>query len=155
MLKAHCSACIPKPHHHLHPCPQQHSELQKRVLTNLQVVLATNLHHNLFCALFSLALDDNVMCVCQSLSRVRLFVTPWTAACQSPLSREFSRQKYWSELPFPSPGDLQTQGLNTGSFYNIKNFSYFESEGVSCSVMSNSFDTMDCSLPGSSVHGIL
>ena len=114
MLKAHCSACIPKPHHHSHPCPQQHSELKKRALTNLQVVLATNLHHNLFCALFSLALDDNVMCVCQSLNRVRLFATPWTAACQSPLSREFSRQKYWSELPFPSPGDLQTQGLNTG-----------------------------------------
>ena len=32
--------------------------------------------------------------------------TQWTVACQAPLSMEFSRQEYWSELPFPSPGDL-------------------------------------------------
>ena len=32
--------------------------------------------------------------------------TPWTVACQAPLSMGFSRQEYWSELPFPSPGDL-------------------------------------------------
>ena len=35
-----------------------------------------------------------------------LFVTSWTAARQTPLSVEFSRQEYWSGLPFPSPGDL-------------------------------------------------
>ena len=34
------------------------------------------------------------------------FATPWTVACQAPLSRGFSRQEYWSGLPFPSPGDL-------------------------------------------------
>ena len=34
------------------------------------------------------------------------FVIPWTAACQAPLFMEFSRPEYWSELPFPSPGDL-------------------------------------------------
>ena len=34
------------------------------------------------------------------------FVTPWTVACQVPLSMGFSRQEYWSGLPFPSPGDL-------------------------------------------------
>ena len=39
----------------------------------------------------------------KSLSRVRLFVTPWTAAYQAPLSMGFSRQEYWSGLPFPSP----------------------------------------------------
>ena len=33
-------------------------------------------------------------------------MTPWTVARQAPLSMEFSRQKYWSGLPFPSPGDL-------------------------------------------------
>ena len=32
--------------------------------------------------------------------------TPWTVACQAPLSMGFSRQEYWSGLPFPSPGDL-------------------------------------------------
>ena len=44
------------------------------------------------------------MCVCaQLLNCVLLFVTPWTVACQAPLSVGFSRQKYWSVLPFPSP----------------------------------------------------
>ena len=38
----------------------------------------------------------------KSLSRVRLFGAPWTAACQTALSIEFSRQEYWSGFPFPS-----------------------------------------------------
>ena len=38
----------------------------------------------------------------------------WTVACQAPLSTEFSRQKYWSVLPFPSPGIFLTQGSNLG-----------------------------------------
>ena len=37
------------------------------------------------------------------LSRVRLFATPWTAAYEAPLSLGFSRQEYWSGLPFPLP----------------------------------------------------
>ena len=41
----------------------------------------------------------------KSLSRVRLFVTPWTAAHQAPPSIGFSRQEYWSGLPLPSPYD--------------------------------------------------
>ena len=45
----------------------------------------------------------------QSLSRVRLFVSPWTH--QAPLSMGFSRQKSWSGLPFPSPGDLPKPGI--------------------------------------------
>ena len=40
------------------------------------------------------------------LSHVWIFVTSWTAACQGSLSMGFSRQKFWSVLPFPSPGDL-------------------------------------------------
>ena len=48
----------------------------------------------------------------QSLSCVWLFVTPWTAALQAPLSMRFPRQEYWSGLPFPSPGDLPDPGLN-------------------------------------------
>ena len=39
----------------------------------------------------------------KSLSRVRLFATPWTAAYQAPLSMGFSRQEYWSGVPLPSP----------------------------------------------------
>ena len=42
----------------------------------------------------------------QSLSRVQLFVIPWTVANQAPLSIEFPRQEYWGGLPFLSPGDL-------------------------------------------------
>ena len=42
----------------------------------------------------------------QFLSCVQLFETPWTVAHQAPLSMEFSRQEYWSGLPFPPPGDL-------------------------------------------------
>ena len=42
-------------------------------------------------------------------------VTPWTVACQAPLSMRFSRQEYWSGLPFPSPGDLPDPGIEPGS----------------------------------------
>ena len=42
---------------------------------------------------------------------VQHLVTPWTVACQPPLSMGFSRQGYWSELPFPSPGDLSHPGI--------------------------------------------
>ena len=52
------------------------------------------------------------MCV---LSRVRLFVTPWTVACQALLSMEFSRQEYWSGLPFLPPGDLPDPGTEPRS----------------------------------------
>ena len=65
-------------------------------------------------------------------SRVRLCATPQTAAHQAPPSLGFSRQEHWSGLPFPSP--------------------IHESEvAQSCPTLS---DPMDCSLPGSSVHGI-
>ena len=40
-----------------------------------------------------------------SLSCVQLFATPWTVACQAPLSMGFSGQEYWSGLPLPSPGE--------------------------------------------------
>ena len=49
------------------------------------------------------------------LSRVQLFVTPWTVAHQDPLSMGFSRQEYWSGLPFPSPGYLPDSGIEPGS----------------------------------------
>ena len=51
----------------------------------------------------------------KSLSRVQLFATPWTVAYQAPLSMGFSRQEYWSGLPFPSPGDLPDPGIEPGS----------------------------------------
>ena len=69
-------------------------------------------------------------------SRVWLCVTPEMATHQAPPSLGFSRQEHWSGLPFPSP-------MHESEKWNW-----------SCSVMSDSSDPMDCSLPGSSVHGI-
>ena len=54
-------------------------------------------------------------CVPCGLRRVRLFVTLWTVAHRAPLSREFSRQEYWSGLPFSSPGDLPDPGIKPKS----------------------------------------
>ena len=51
----------------------------------------------------------------KSLSRVRLLVTPWTAAYQAPPSMGFSRQEYWSGSPLPSPGDLPDPGIEPTS----------------------------------------
>ena len=51
---------------------------------------------------------------CESLSHVRLFMTPRTVACQALLSMEFSRQEYRSGLSFPSPGDLPKSGIEPG-----------------------------------------
>ena len=45
------------------------------------------------------------------LSRVRLFTTPWTIARQATLSMGFSKQEYWTGLPFPTPGDLPNPGI--------------------------------------------
>ena len=51
----------------------------------------------------------------KSLSRVRLFATPWTVAYQAPPSMGFSRQEYWSGLPLPSPGGLADPGIEPRS----------------------------------------
>ena len=59
-------------------------------------------------------------------SVVSLFVTPWTIACQAPLSMEFSRQEYWSGLPIPPPGYLPDLGIKpvspalTGRFFTTE-----------------------------------
>ena len=49
------------------------------------------------------------------VSHVWFCVTAWTVTCQALLSTEFSRQEYWSGLPFPSPGDLPDPGIEPGS----------------------------------------
>ena len=58
---------------------------------------------------------DNEIMYITSHSHVRLFVTPWTVAYQASPSMGFSRQEYWSGLPFPSPGDLPNPGIEPGS----------------------------------------
>ena len=64
------------------------------------------------------------MCICM-LSCVQLFATPWTVAYQAPLPMGFSRQEYWSGLPFPSLGDLLDPGIEpvspamAGRFFTV------------------------------------
>ena len=78
----------------------------------------------------------NILLLLSHFSRVQLCVTPQTASHQAPPSLGFSRQEHWSGLPLPSP------------IMKVKS----ESEvAQSCLTLS---DPMDCSLPGSSVHGI-
>ena len=55
--------------------------------------------------LYVLLVNIEHVCVCVP-SHVQLFVTPGTVACQDPLSMKFSRQEYWSRVPFPIPGDF-------------------------------------------------
>ena len=57
---------------------------------------------------------ENYKVKMKSLSCVRLFAIPWTVAYHAPPSVGFSRQEYWSGLPFPSPGYLPNLGLNPG-----------------------------------------
>ena len=54
-----------------------------------------------------------------ALSHVQLFATPWTVPLQAPLSMEFTRQEYWSELPFSSPGDLPDPGIELTSLESL------------------------------------
>ena len=55
-------------------------------------------------------------CCCYLVTKSSLTLeTPWTAACQVPLSMEFPRQEYWSGLPFPSPGVLPDPGIKPAS----------------------------------------
>ena len=68
-----------------------------------------NILLRIFAALF---IKD--VCV-QSLSCVRLFVTPWTVVRQAPLSIEFSRQEYWSGFSFPTPEGLPDPGIKPES----------------------------------------
>ena len=170
----------------------------------------------------NMCININTVYICcvvvQVLSRVQLFMTPWTVARQAPLSMGFPRQGYWSRSPFPPPGDLPNPGTEptfpalAGRFFTTESpgkpvyiyHMYVEAHVYICINMhmytytyiciypfsSGSFwprnqtrvlciaggfftnwafrvcvlvaqscltlcDPMDCSLPGSFVHGIL
>ena len=71
------------------------------------------------------------------LSHVQLFATLWTVALQAPLSMGFPRQEYWSELPFPPPGDLSNPRINNLGLLNLLHWqvdslslSYVGSSGI-------------------------
>ena len=56
-------------------------------------------------------MDWKTYCEDSTCACVQLCLTPWTVACQAPRSMVFSRQEYWSGLPFPSPGNLPNPGI--------------------------------------------
>ena len=100
--------------------------------------------------------------VVQLLNHVWFFSTPWTVVYQAPLSMEFSRQDYWSELLFLSPEDLSDSGIKFGSPALKVNSLPSEPPGKptisqkvkikfsqSCPTLC---DPTHCSLPGSFVH---
>ena len=78
------------------------------IATSIYFILRFQYKIGCFLLLFLLSNFSQVLIntMCVLLVQLCLFVTPWTAAHQAPLSMEFSRQRYWSGLPFPSPGDL-------------------------------------------------
>ena len=99
------------------------------------------------------------MCV---VNCVQLFVTPWTVACQDPLSMKISRQEYWSGLSFSSPGDHPDTGIEPRSLVSSALAGRFFTTAPPGKPRAKSLqscptlcDPMDCSLPGFSVHGIL
>ena len=75
----------------------------------LDAVLLTMIHKVCFCLLENHTVISLCVCVCV-LSRIWLFLIPWTVTCQAPLSTNFSRQECWNGLPFPTPGDLPGVG---------------------------------------------
>ena len=121
----------------------------------------------------------------QLLSHVQLFATPRTVACQVPRSTKFSKQEYWSRLPFPTVGDFPDPGIKPASLAPPALASVFftaappgkppnanststqktpcdgkvdelhQSETFSAQLCSILFEPTDCRPPGSSVHRIL
>ena len=86
-----------------------------------------------------------MMCMHVWLSCVWLFVTPWSVACQGPLFMEFSRQEYWSGLPFPSPEDLPDSGIEPWS-PELQQILYHLSHQGSLHLVGNSFSSWKGSL---------
>ena len=101
------------------------------------------------------------MCA-QFFGRVQLFATSWTVAHQAFLSMEFSRQEYWSGLPFPTPGNLHNPGTEPESLLSPTSAGRFStivppgkpsyrisSVAQSCPTLC---EPMHCSTPGFPVH---
>ena len=108
--------------------------------------------------------DKGLKVKVKSLSPIWLFATPWTATHQAPLSRRFPRQRYWSGLLFPSPGDLPNSGMKPRSSAPQADFLLTKLQGKPYQLFSSVqfspvaqtrptlFDPMNRSTPGLPVH---
>ena len=86
------------------------------LLTAVGLVLHLDPHCYIWIVLYLFFNGSHVLLWCDLiLSHVRLFATPWTVFHHAPRSMEFSRQEYWSGLPFPSPRDLSDPEIEPGS----------------------------------------
>ena len=85
-----------------HLCCTMYCEIQAQCLPTWKRQRSIDTHQSHF---------KRAVCVCVSCSVVSDSATPWTAAHQAPLSKGFSRQEYWSMLPFPFPEDLPDPGI--------------------------------------------
>ena len=109
---------------------------QSTIKYNFKSVKFSKVTHNFFPQIirkktwnfhmWKISYHKNCYCCFSHLSHVQLFVTPWTIIHQVPLSLRFSRQEYWSRLPFPSQGDLPDTGIKpmspllTGGFFTTE-----------------------------------
>ena len=87
----------------------EHTSLQVQLVNSFQTI-----HGITFLKVFPVSTDYRITCVCFSLSHIQLFMTPWTIACQAPLSMEFSRQDTGVGCHFLLQGIFPTQGSNLG-----------------------------------------
>ena len=121
-----CKTFTRPPFHLLCPRPIAHflSIFPKHCVNSFPCIIFFHLHNNMMQVLLSHAIESKSQSV-SHFSCVWLFATPWTVvAHQAPLSMEFSRQEYWSGLPFFSRGSSQPRGrtwvsLIAGRFFTI------------------------------------
>ena len=98
---------------HTHFCSDQNMViLWFTLFDDYRIVIRINMHSFFFLLSVEFVF---VLTKVKSLSHVRLFEIPWTVVCQAPPSSGFSRQEYWTRLPFPSPEDLPDPRIEPGS----------------------------------------
>ena len=118
-----CCSILPKKDKvRIYVCSQMLLVVSKHILGKMTTKKQSNRKRSLFlphlgCTCLTKCTSWLTAAIChlkvkvKSLSRVHLCATPWTVAHQAPPSMGFSRQEYWSGLPFPSPGDLPDPGI--------------------------------------------
>ena len=91
------------------PSAQHNDSTYEWIFCEITTISLVNIHYQCIIFFFWWELVTATLLCCvsaQLLSHIRLFATPWTVVHQAPLSMRFSRQEYWSGLPFPPPGNL-------------------------------------------------